>query len=225
MDRKTRQSMRGYLDVAYRLGVLLAQWSPGGASRCQLNYRGEVTQKDTRLLTAAFCAGLLEDALDEEVNIINAEVLLRERGIEVVAESRSDMGAFSSSVTAQVVCDGQSYTAAGTLFGNNMPRLILLGEHRLESYLDGNLFIFTHEDVPGIIGAVGTTFGKHHVNIAQMAVGRAGSGPGGAAIGVLNLDEVPPQEAIEAVLKHPSVHRVKVIQLPPAGAGPAWLQV
>lgn len=158
------------------------------------------------------------------MNIVNAEVLLRERGIDLVAESRSEMGAFSSSVTAEVVCDGQTYNAAGTLFGNNMPRLILLGEHRLESYLDGILFVFTHDDVPGIIGAVGTTFGKHNVNIAQMAVGRAGSGPGGAAIGVLNLDEVPPQEAIDAVLQHPSVHRVKVIQLPPAGDGPAWLQ-
>ncbi len=224
LDPKTLQAMRGYLDVAYRLGVLLAQWSPGGASQCKLNYRGEVTKKDTRLLTAAFCAGLLENALAEEANIINAEVLLRERGIDLVAESRSDMGAFSSSVAAEVVCDGKSYSAAGTLFGNNMPRLILLGEHRLESYLDGILFIFTHDDVPGIIGAVGTTFGKHNVNIAQMAVGRAGSGPGGAAIGVLNLDEVPPQAAIDAVLQHPSVHRVKVIQLPAAGEGPAWLQ-
>ena len=134
------------------------------------------------------------------------------------------MGAFSSSVTAEVVSDGTSYSVAGTLFGNNMPRLILLGEHRLESYLDGILFIFTHHDVPGIIGAVGSIFGQHHVNIAQMAVGRAGAGPGGAAIGVLNLDEVPPQEAIDEVLRQPEVHRVQVIQLPAAGAGPAWLQ-
>jgi D-3-phosphoglycerate dehydrogenase len=57
-----------------------------------------------------------------------------------------------------------------------------------------------------------------------MAVGRTGSGRGGAAIGVLNLDEVPPQEALDAVLQHASVHRVQVIQLPPAGQGPAWLQ-
>ncbi len=223
LDPKTLASMRGYLDVAYRLGALLAQWNPGGASQCKLTYRGEVTTKDTRLLTAAFCAGLLEDALDEDVNIVNAEVLLRERGIELVAESRSDMGAFSSSVTAEVAGDGKSYTAAGALFGNDMPRLVRLGEHRLESYLDGNLFIFTHEDVPGIIGAVGTTFGHHNVNIAQMSVGRAGTGPGGKAIGVLNLDGVPPQEAIDAVLQLSAVHSVNVIQLPAAGDGPAWL--
>ncbi|MBC8353751.1 MAG: phosphoglycerate dehydrogenase [Planctomycetes bacterium] len=224
LDPKTLESIRGYLDVAYRLGALLAQWNPSGASQCKLTYRGEVTTKDTRLLTAAFCAGLLENALDEDVNIVNAEVLLRERGIELVAESRSDMGAFSSSVAAEVVSDGKSYQAAGTLFGNGMPRLIRLGDHRLESYLDGNLLIFTHEDVPGIIGAVGTTFGEHNINIAQMAVGRAGEGPGGAAIGVLNLDGVPPQEASDAVLNLTAVQSVNVIQLPAAGKGPAWLQ-
>jgi D-3-phosphoglycerate dehydrogenase len=183
-----------------------------------------VTKKDTRLLTAAFCAGLLEGVLDQEPNIVNAKVLLQERGIELIEESRSEMGAFSSSITAEVVSDGKSYSAAGTLFGNNMPRLIMLVDYRLESYLDGNLLVFTHEDVPGIIGAVGTIFGRHKVNIAQMAVGRAGEAPGGAAIGVLNLDEVPPQEAIDDVLQHEGIHGVKVIQLPVAGQGPAWLQ-
>jgi len=224
IDPKTLRSLRGYLDVAYRLGALLAQWHQGSKSCCQLNYRGEVTKKDTRLLTAAFCAGLLENALAEEVNIVNAEMLLRERGIELVEESRSDMGAFSSSITADVAGDGPPSRAAGTLFGNNMPRLILLGEYRLESYLDGILLVFTHDDVPGIIGAVGTIFGKHHVNIAQMAVGRAGSAPGGSAVGILNLDGIPPTEAIDAVLEHPGIHRVRVIQLPPAGEGPPWLQ-
>ena len=224
IDPKTLASLRGYLDVAYRLGMLLAQWGSGGASKCKLVYRGEVTKKDTRLLTAAFCAGLLEGVLDQEPNIVNAKVLLEERGVELIEESRSEMGAFSSSITAAVVSEGETFTAAGTLFGNNMPRLIMLGEYRLESYLDGKLLVFTHDDVPGIIGVVGTIFGMHNVNIAQMAVGRAGDAPGGASIGVLNLDDIPPQEAVDKVLQQKDVHCVQVIELPAAGQGPAWLQ-
>ena len=81
-----------------------------------------------------------------------------------------------------------------------MARLVQLGDYRLEAYLDGFLMIFTHRDVPGIIGHVGTIFGKHHVNIAQMSVGRAGHAPGGEAIGVLNLDNMPPAEALADVL-------------------------
>ncbi|HJN07404.1 MAG TPA: phosphoglycerate dehydrogenase [Pirellulaceae bacterium] len=224
IDPKVLSSLRGHLNVAYRLGLLLAQWHPGGASICTLEYRGEVTDKDTRLLTSAFCAGLLERALDEEANIVNAQVLLRERGIELVEQSRSDRGAFRSSVRAEIVADGRAYVASGTLFGNDMPRLVRLGQYRLEAYLDGNLLVFTHDDVPGIIGVVGTIFGRHNVNIAQMAVGRASDNPGGASIGVLNLDEVPPAEAIEEVLQQPAIHSVDVIELPLSGEGPSWLR-
>ena len=225
IDPKTLQSLKGYLDVAYRLGLLLAQWHGGGASSCQLNYSGEVARKDTELLTAAFCAGLLERALDEEVNIVNAEMLFRERGIELVEQRGSELGAFSSSIVARIEGNGDSRIAGGTLFGNNLPRLIRLGQYWLEAYLDGILLVLMHNDVPGIIGAVGAILGAHKVNIAQMSVGRAGDAPGGAAIGVLNLDDLPPQEAVDEVERHENIHRVQVIEMPRAGQLPPWLQI
>lgn len=224
IDPKTLEALRGHLELAYRLGLLLSQWHGGSVQSCHLNYRGEVSTKDTRLLTAAFSAGLLERALESEVNIVNATVLLRERGIGVTETSQSEMGAFSSSITAELICDGKPFVAGGTLFGNNMPRLIRLGDFRLEAYLDGKLLIFTHNDVPGIIGKVGTVFGAHNVNIAQMSVGRARLEQGGNAIGVLNLDSLPPQAAIDEVSRHPDIQSLRVIDLPPASFVPSWLQ-
>jgi D-3-phosphoglycerate dehydrogenase / 2-oxoglutarate reductase len=224
IDPKTLQAMQGYLDCAYRVGLLLAQWQDRGASSCHLSYRGQISEKDTKLLTSSFCAGLLQNALDEDVNIVNAEVLLRERGIELREELNHEMGAFRSSITASVTHEQETYSAGVTLLGTNMPRLIRLGEYRLEAYLDGILLLFRHDDVPGIIGSVGTILGRHSVNIAQMSVGRSGTAPGGAAIGVLNLDEVPPQEAIDEMLSHPHVHRIRVIRMPASGELPTWLQ-
>jgi D-3-phosphoglycerate dehydrogenase / 2-oxoglutarate reductase len=222
LDRQTLESLRGYLDVAHRLGLLLAQMDKATPRRCVLHYRGEVAGKNTRLLTAAFAVGLLENALEADVNIVNAELLLRERGIEIVEQSRADMGAFSSIITAEVFTAGGMNRAAGTLLGHNMPRLVQLADHRLEAYLDGVLLIFTHRDVPGIIGRVGTIFGQHKINIAQMAVGRAA--PGGAATGVLNLDAEPTAAALAEVLSAPDIQTATVIRLPPAGKLPAWLQ-
>src|SRR5687767_6609025 len=165
IDRKTLEALRGYLNLAYRLGLLFSQWHSSGASACHLTYRGEVAKKNTKLVTAAFCAGLLERALEEDVNIVNAELLLRERGIQLTEESRSEPGAFSSALAVEVTSgSGEKFSAAGTLFGNDMPRLIRLGDFRLEAYLDGILLVFTHHDVPGIIGKVGTIFGNHRVN-------------------------------------------------------------
>jgi D-3-phosphoglycerate dehydrogenase len=89
--------------------------------------------------------------------------------------------------------------------------------------MDGILMIFEHKDVPGIIGSVGTIFGKHEVNIAQMSVGRAGDTPGGESIGVLNLDAMPSDAAMAEVRSHPHIRRATVIKLPAAGDRPAWL--
>lgn len=222
LDPKTLEALRGHLDVAHRLGLLLAQLVRGVPKRCEVHYRGDVADKNTKLLSAAFTCGLLENALDEDVNIVNAEVLLRERGIELVEQSRHDMGAFSSVISASILGDGETRRAAGTLFGHNMPRLVQIDDHRLEAYLDGALLIFTHTDVPGVIGRVGTICGEHGVNIAQMAVGR--TRPGGAATGVLNLDAPPPADALNAVRSVSGINSATVIALPPAGKLPAWLQ-
>tara|TARA_B100000029_G_scaffold505920_1_gene587665 strand:+ start:171002 stop:172630 length:1629 start_codon:yes stop_codon:yes gene_type:complete len=223
IDTNTFRSLGGYLDVAYRLGILFSQWQSGGPKSCRLTYRGKVADENTRLLTSAFCSGLLENALDEEVNIINGEILLQERGIHLTEETRTTAGMFSSAISAEIDYGNKTCRADGTIFGNNMPRLIRLGEHRMEAYLDGNLLIFNHNDVPGIIGAIGDTFGRHKVNIAQMAVGRLGNLPGGEAVGVLNLDDIPPDKAIEEVMKNPAINYARSIQLPGHGSLPPWI--
>jgi len=224
LDSKTLEALRGYLNLAWRMGLLLAQVDRHPPTACRLRYRGEVAKKDTRLLSAAFATGLLERAMEESaVNIVNAEVLLRERGIELVEERSSDVGEFSSIITAEVISESRTAVASGTLFGNAMPRLVQKGDCRLESALDGTLMVFVHRDIPGVIGQVGNIFGRHRVNIASMSVGRPTNKPGGEAIGVLSLDAQPPAEALAEVLSMPTVTRAWIVKLPAADEMPSWL--
>jgi len=223
LDPKTLENLRGYLNLAHRLGLLLAQVVPSPPTGCRVCYQGEVAKKDCRLLSSAFTAGLLEHALDTEVNIVNAEVLLRERGVELVEQRSSEVGEFSSLITAEVVSDERTTIAAGTLFGNNMPRLVRMGEFHLESRLDGILMLYTHRDIPGVIGKMGTVFGNHRVNIAHMSVGRSTDEPGGAQVGVLILDAQPPAESLTDILALDPVQRAWVVNLPPADKLPAWM--
>ena len=220
IDPAALESVRGFLDLAWRLGLLVSQLDEAPPRSCSIAYRGEIASRNTRLVTAAFAAGLLESAI-EDVNIVNAEMLLRDRGIELVEQSRTDPGAFSSVVAVDLVAGDRVHRAAGTLFGHSMPRLVQLEGHRLEAYLDGLLLVFTHHDVPGIIGRVGMAFGAQGVNIAQMTVGR--SAPGGDAIGVLNLDQEPSKEALAAVLACDGVRSARVVKMPAAGRLPNWL--
>jgi D-3-phosphoglycerate dehydrogenase / 2-oxoglutarate reductase len=223
LDPKTLDELRGYLDICHRLGLLLSQWHGGGIDKVTLTYRGEISGRDTRMLNNAFCAGLLERAVGEEINIINAEMLLRERGIDLSEQKHREMSAFASSITAEVSGGGRTVRAGGAMLGINMPRLIMLDGYRLESFLDGSLVVFTHQDVPGIIGKIGTVFGTHNVNIAQMAVGRDSDSPGGRAIGVLNLDGGVPTTTLEALSSVEGIHAAKAIELPKSGSLPHWL--
>jgi D-3-phosphoglycerate dehydrogenase len=224
VNRAELADLRLYLDLARRLGMLHAQMDRGTVRGATIRYRGEVAHKNTRLITAAFAAGWIEAALEAgQVNLVNSEVLLRERGIALVEEISPETVDFGTLIRTEVETERKTYIAAGTLFGREFVRLVRLGPFMLDAHLDGNLLIFTHFDRPGLIGFIGNTLGKHNVNIAQMNVGRAAAG--GEAIGVVNLDSIPPQEAVEAVEAHPDVVSVSVIKLPREGEPAPWLGV
>jgi D-3-phosphoglycerate dehydrogenase len=222
LDPNALKSVRGYADVAYRLGILLGQYHGGGIKNCELEFQGEIAEKDTRILVSAFCAGLISNFTDE-ANIINAELLCRERGIEFTRKENPSHGTFSSQITVSVSGDGKSCSASGTVFGKDMPRLIRLGEYRTEAFMDGNLLVFQHQDVPGIIGYVGSVLAEEKVNIAQMAVGRQGHEAGGSAIGVLNLDSGASDKAIERVTENDAIESARLLRLPKAGDLPDWM--
>jgi D-3-phosphoglycerate dehydrogenase len=223
VDRTELEELRPYVDLARRLGLLQAQLASGPIRKATITYRGDLAGRKTKLLTAAFTAGLLEYHLEGNLNLVNAEVEARERGIVIVESANPKKGDFANVMATEVDTDSGSQIASGTLFGDQYQRLVQLGSYRLESYLDGTLLVFQHTDAPGLIGAVGTIFGRHNVNIAAMNVGRSGNTPGGSAIGVLNLDGPPSAEAIAEVKAHPQIERVAIVQLPAAGELPAWL--
>ena len=133
----------------------------------------------------------------------------------------TDPADFGTLIQTEVVTDRKTYEASGTLFGKQFVRLVKLGPYHLDAYLDGVLLVFTHHDVPGLIGFLGTTMGRHGVNIAQMNVGR--EHPGGEAIGVVNLDSIPSDEALDEVRRHKDILSLSLIKLPKAGAVPPWL--
>src|SRR5262245_26952005 len=221
VDPKELAEVRPYVDLARRLGLLHAQLAHGAVRKATLTYKGDLAGRKTRLLTAAFTAGLLEYRLSEDVNLVNAEVLARDRGVEIAESHNPKKGDFAALLHTEVETEKGSNVAAGTLFGDQYVRLVQLGPYRMEGYLDGVLLVFTHRDLPGLIGFVGTIFGTHGVNIAQMTVGR--QTPGGEAIGILNLDSPPPEPALAAVKGHPAIRSLTVVKLPPAGELPGWL--
>jgi D-3-phosphoglycerate dehydrogenase / 2-oxoglutarate reductase len=221
LDRAELEDVRLYLNLAWRLGMLHSQMDRGTLKNARITFRGEVAHKNTKLITASFAAGLMESALEQQVNLVNALALARERGIVIEERAAEAPGDFGTLIHTEVTTERKTYVASGTLFGKQFLRLVRLGSYLLDAHIDGTLMIFTHMDRPGLIGFIGKTLGDEGVNIGQMNVGREDQG--GEAIGVVNLDSVPPSQALETVRQHPHILSLSVIKLPPLDAEPPWL--
>ncbi|MFP6702630.1 MAG: phosphoglycerate dehydrogenase [Planctomycetaceae bacterium] len=216
--------IRVYLDLAHRLGLLLAERNRSSRVKAAgVEYRGEVAEKSTRLVTAGFAAGLLSQALDAEVNLVNAEWMAGERGIQLTESRTSESGSFTTLILASLTTDSGTRTAAATVFGNQFLRLVRLDGFQLDAFLDGHLLVVRHHDVPGLIGFIGSVLGEHQVNIAHLSLGREQDKPGGDALAVLNLDSPPDDLALDQLRDHQQVTDVELLSLPAAGTPLPWL--
>ena len=221
VNRAEMDEMRPFVDLARRLGLFQAQTAKGTIRKATLQFRGDLAKKNTKLLAAVFTAGLLEKHMADSVNVVNAPVLAREHGIEIVTSATESRGDFANLLYTEAETENGKFAVAGTLFGDKYPRLVQFGEYRLDAHLDGILMVFPHEDVPGLIGFLGTEFGRHEVNIASMNLARVK--PGGDAVAVLNLDSFPSEAALATVAAHPKIKSIAVVKLPPAGELPVWV--
>lgn len=218
LDPAELQDVQRHLDIAYRLGLLQAQMTRGNVRKASIRYQGEAADKNTRLITAGFTMGLLEHALEENINLINAPSLAKERGIKIIEQISSEPADFNTLIRTEVETDKEAFVASGTTRGKQYNRLVRLGPYRLDAFMDGIMLVYQHRDRPGVIGFAGTILGDYGVNIAQMTVGR--NAPGGDAIGVLALDNEPPAEALEKIRSHEHISSVQVVKLPPLGQMP-----
>ena len=187
-----------FVPLAAKLGRLAMELAEGRADRITISYYGALSGYDTRLLTVAALNGAFQGRSDRPVNYVNAPLVAAERGIEVAEERRRASRDFTNLIRVEIRRNGDQVRAAGTIIGNeNRNWLVNALGFELEMELAPLMVFFRYDDVPGVIGRVGTLFGEAGVNIANMAVSRTRRG--GKALMALSLDGEPPPELVEAV--------------------------
>ena len=187
-----------FIPLAASLGRLAMELAGGRAERIELAYYGALSGYDTRLLTVAALNGAFQGRADQPVNYVNAPVIAAERGVEVVEERRRASRDFTNLVRVAVRTNGDELRVAGTTIGRDNRRWLVsaLG-FELEMELSPLMAIFRYDDVPGVIGRIGTLFGEAGVNIANMAVSRTNRG--GKALMAVSLDTPAPPELVESL--------------------------
>jgi len=209
IDAKTLAVIRPYLDLAERLGRLLRQLAPKRCDQFHINYSGKVNEVETSPVSRYALKGFLEEAGGSDVNQVNVTSLAQNLGMRVLETKENVTGDFTDLIEIQVEGEGNKVSVAGTFVGAS-PRIVRINGHFVEARPVGTLMIFENNDVPGIVGQIGTLLGDHQINIADMSLSR-GDGDS-KALTVLNLDSLPPEAVLEAALQTPNVRSVHIVQ-------------
>ncbi|GAA0527884.1 D-3-phosphoglycerate dehydrogenase [Rhizomicrobium palustre] len=203
------QLVKPWISLAEKLGAFAGQLTETSIQAVEILYEGSAAKLNQRALTQAALAGLLKAHMPE-VNMVNAPLVAKERGIKVSETRRDQQGIYEGYIQIKVVTPEMTRAVAGTVFADGHPRLIQVKDIKLDAEFAPNMIYVTNEDKPGFIGRLGTLLGDTKVNIANFTLGR--SAPGDDSIALVQVDGEVPQAVLDAIRKLPLVKSAKALK-------------
>jgi D-3-phosphoglycerate dehydrogenase / 2-oxoglutarate reductase len=201
--------LKPFVALAEKLGSFAGQLTETGIKRVQVSYEGAVAQMNTRALTSAAIAGLLRPML-QDVNVVSAPIVAKERGIVVEETRRESEGDYESLITVAIVTDRQSRSVAGTVYADGRPRIVNIKGIRIDAEFGPSMLYVTNQDKPGFVGRFATLLASAGINIATFHLGRETAG--GNAIALVEVDGAVPPDVLAQVQQIPNVQQVKPLR-------------
>ena len=205
--------LKPYAEMGHRMGVILAAMMHGRLKRLVITYAGEIAKDPSRLISISVVMGMLRRVSSTPLNMVNAMVVAKEEGLEIVETTRPDADGYVSLVRVTGEGERESHSVQGTVFHKSSPRVTALDDFVMELKPEGDLVICFNADRPGVIGEVGSIFGTLGINIASMTFGRKLDTQ--EACLALTLDAVPPPNLLEELRGKDFMQRVHHVSLPP----------
>lgn len=210
LTEKEKRQLAPYLLLASRMGSFIGQTMRPGYSRLSLQFEGHAAALNRKPLVNAVLQGLLSRSM-EEVNEVNAGMLARERGIELVESACEHSDNFSTLIRLQVDGDEGSRCVSGTLFDEKRPRLVSFDTCGVEVAPAGNLIFLQNEDRPGVIAAIGAILASAGINIGDFRLGRREDVRN--AVALIQVDSVPDEQVLAQLSELPNMLMVRFAEL------------
>ncbi|RJX66017.1 phosphoglycerate dehydrogenase [Tsuneonella suprasediminis] len=201
--------LKPYMKLAESLGSLVGQLAHGNLTQISIEREGAAADLNGKPIEGAVLAGLMKQYSDT-VNMVNAPYLAKERGLDVRSIRHQREGAFNTLLRVTVGTSQGDRSVAGTLFGNDTPRLVEIFGIGIEAELAGHMLYIVNEDAPGFIGRIGTLLGESGINIGTFHLGRRDTG--GEAVLLLSVDTAISQDVIDKASKLEGVKTVKALE-------------
>jgi D-3-phosphoglycerate dehydrogenase / 2-oxoglutarate reductase len=213
VDPRSMKILKPYLTLGEKLGTILQQISPKEIEKIKISYWGKILDIDSLPLTRSIQRGYLKKICGKNINDINAPYQLKNLGIESEVIQSNNESDYNELIQVQTITPDQKVNSIeGTLISkNNRPRIVRINEHVVEADAEGQFLILENEDVPGIVGMLGTVLGKNQVNIANMSLSR--NAIGSIALTVLQLDSCPDNKTLKELTAHQNIKTVYAVEL------------
>jgi D-3-phosphoglycerate dehydrogenase len=203
-----------YVTLAERLGNFAAHVATGNPRTVRLTYLGKIADNNTHLLRNAGVAGVLSRSTAQRANVVNAMQIAEQRGWNV-AESHERRSVHTDSIRLELETDGGITVVEGAVFLER-PRLTQVDGIYCEAPLAGFLIFMKNQDVPGVIGHVGSVLGRNGINIANFSLGRrdkASAGEPLEAVAVVAIDGAAPESVLAQLKENPAVRLAKAVEV------------
>lgn len=202
--------LRPFLTLGDLIGSLQAQMISGAIKEVGIQFAGDFQGLDMAPVATAVLKGLLAPVVKDDVNFVNANLIAKERGIKVTQTTLAESDEYISLITVHVITTDMTNTVSGTIFGKTDARIVKINTFRLELVPKGHLALIHNIDIPGSIGEIGTTLGKHKINIGRMQVGQEEEGD--RNIIFLSTDTPIPQIVIDELRSLSTVKTVTPLE-------------
>jgi D-3-phosphoglycerate dehydrogenase len=210
------RQLRPYVELARRLGAFVAQIAEGSPRGVRFTYSGKLAESNTNLIRNAALAGMLNRFLSQRANLVNAAQIAAARGWRI-DEARGPRLQYADSLAVAVLTDRGESSVEGTVLLDVSPRLLRVDGIYVEAPLEGHLVFMKNQDVPGVIGRVGTVLGENRINIANFSLGRRENHVNPAepaeAVAVVHVDERPGEAVLDQLRQQKGVKFCWAVEL------------
>jgi D-3-phosphoglycerate dehydrogenase / 2-oxoglutarate reductase len=196
-----------YLELTERIGVFLARFVSGGLKEVRISCAGACAEA-LQPLKLSLLKGLLTPVTGGNVNFVNAGFLARQRGIKVDG-GVTDRADYTNQITCTVVTDQETCTVDGTVFGDELQRIVRINEFYMDVNPMGHLLVIKNADVPGIIGQVGTCLGQAGINIGEYRLGRDDKHKN--TLSLIRVDSMIPEDVLEKIRAIKGIYLARTI--------------
>ncbi len=208
------EPVKPYMNLAENIGSLISQITDGAVKSIKITTKGKLAEQDTSPLKIAVLKGILSSAI-EGVNYVNAPIIAKSRGIEVIDSRCEQCENYVGLITVKVVTDKGTREVSGALIAEGLPRIVKINEYNTSIAPVDHILIAPHVDKPGMVAKVATILGTNNVNISMMQVSRKPNSQNNESIMVINTDEAVADNLLEEIKTIDGVTNARYVSLNP----------